>query len=272
MSRYEIIGTLALLILVISLPVYALLEPVRMDDSQESLREQYLADGAQLYVENCAHCHGFTGAGDGGMPPLNGLGPGEANPDMLFRTIALSPHGTIMSAWHVDQGGALDNYQVEGLVTLILYGDWQQVSQLAERQGIEMPTLASNGSLDEVPESQGVMNPHECRACHEEPDIHAERFGLNCARCHTLDAWTPALLSKHDFSLEHGGEGNVPCETCHTENNYTAHTCYECHDHTPEDMKVKHAELDIFEYEKCVACHPTGEQGEGERYRDQYQP
>jgi hypothetical protein len=37
-------------------------------------------------------------------------------------------------------------------------------------------------------------------------------------------------------------------------------------------MEQKHAEQDIFEFEKCVDCHPTGEKGEGEYYRKDYQP
>ena len=42
-------------------------------------------------------------------------------------------------------------------------------------------------------------DPHQCLDCHEEPDIHAELFGINCARCHNTATWKPAVLTKHVF-------------------------------------------------------------------------
>jgi hypothetical protein len=241
-----------------------------MDQAQVELREQYLAQGTELYLENCVTCHGPTGAGVGAMPALDTLGPGDADPDLLFRTIANSPHGTAMAAWHVEDGGLLDNYQVEGLVTLILEGDWPEVGRLAAARGLA-PATPEAEQVDLAALEAGEMeDPHECRACHEEPDVHAEMFGLNCARCHTLAAWKPALLFRHTFELDHGGEGRVACQTCHTQS-YAENTCYECHDHEPQDMEDKHAQEEIYEFEGCAVCHPTGEAGEGELYRDLYQ-
>jgi len=271
MSRYEFIGIVALLALIVVLPVYALLEPLRLDEAQTDLQGQYLTDGTQLYLENCAGCHGPSGAGVGAMPALDNLGPGHADPDLLFRTIALSPHGTTMAAWHVDEGGLLNNYQVQGLVTLILDADWPRVGELAVQQDMVLPTPGADDVDIAILELEDTMDPHECRACHDEPALHAERFGLNCSRCHTLDAWKPALLWRHTFRLDHGGEGTVSCQTCHTQN-YAENTCYECHDHDPEDMEQKHAQEEIYEFAACVDCHPTGEEGEGELYRDSYQP
>jgi hypothetical protein len=34
--------------------------------------------------------------------------------------------------------------------------------------------------------------PSTCISCHAEPDVHAGRFGADCASCHTTAAWTPA--------------------------------------------------------------------------------
>lgn len=97
--------------------------------------------------------------------------------------------------------------------------------------------------------------------------MHAGQFGVNCARCHSTFAWAPAQLTRHDFLLDHGGEGTVACETCHVKN-YYEHTCYECHDHQPEEMRQVHFEISIVEYESCVDCHPTGQQGEAEKILD----
>ena len=55
----------------------------------------------------------------------------------------------------------------------------------------------------------------ECVDCHEDPEVHEGQFGLDCERCHTADGWLPAQLREHLFRLDHGGEGEVACETCH---------------------------------------------------------
>jgi mono/diheme cytochrome c family protein len=267
MRRYELISLVALLALVAALPIYMVRESDRMARGQAAMRQQFVADGAVLYVENCVLCHGTSGEGIGAMPALNTLSSAEYN--VLYRTIAHAPHGSAMASWHVDEGGPLNNYQVEGLVTLIQNADWPRVSDLASRQGVTPPAPAALKADIAALEGTGE-DPHECRACHEEPEVHADRFGLNCARCHTLQAWKPALLTRHTFLLDHGDEGQVACQTCHTAS-YSGYTCYECHDHTPEGMADVHTQEGIYELEPCAGCHPTGRPGEGEIYRDSYE-
>ena len=105
--------------------------------------------------------------------------------------------------------------------------------------------------------------PSECVACHLEPEIHAGYFGLVCDSCHSTSAWAPAKLVSHIFPLDHGEQGLVACEVCHTDR-YTAYTCYDCHEHSPEEMIEKHQEEGITgaRLEDCVACHPTGLEAE----------
>jgi high-affinity iron transporter len=67
-----------------------------------------VAAGRELYVSNCASCHGENGAGDG--PAAKGMTPpppaiGDANgmadrtPALLFRVISVGIAGTPMAAW-----------------------------------------------------------------------------------------------------------------------------------------------------------------------------
>lgn len=107
--------------------------------------------------------------------------------------------------------------------------------------------------------------PAGCVGCHEEPAIHAGLFGLDCVRCHSTAAWTPAQLTRHTFPLDHGDEGQIPCETCHTQS-YTIYTCDDCHD--PAEMREEHADEGIFEIENCVECHPTGTKDEAKELQD----
>ena len=77
-----------------------------------------------------------------------------------------------------------------------------EVSRLATVKGFREPAPADPRAELATMEADGQDDPHECRACHEEPEVHAERFGFNCSRCHTLEAWKPALLLRHTFVIE----------------------------------------------------------------------
>jgi len=256
MNRYYVVTFVSLLLLVTTLPIYAWLEPARLDTVGEAQEKDLVAEGAATYVAYCATCHGRLGEGQAGMPPLNNQALAQADHDVLYRTISHPPHGTAMSAWHNGEGCSLSSYEVEALVTLIATADWAQAAALADRQGFVMPTPAAADVQMETMEGASE-DPHECRACHEEPAMHAQRFGFNCARCHTLDAWKPALLLRHVFLLDHGNDGEIACQTCHTET-YAAYTCYGCHDHEPEETRRVHEKEEITRLEPCGECHPTG--------------
>lgn len=106
--------------------------------------------------------------------------------------------------------------------------------------------------------------PRECAGCHEEPAVHAGLFGLDCVRCHTTSAWTPAELTAHIFPLDHGEEGPQACAVCHDQT-YTTYTCYNCHEHDPAEIREEHLDEGFRDFEDCVECHATGQKEEGER-------
>ncbi len=103
--------------------------------------------------------------------------------------------------------------------------------------------------------------PKECSDCHAEPEIHAGSFGLNCAACHSTTAWQPATLQEHTFPLDHGDEGEIACETCHT-NTYTQYTCESCHDSSDPEFIEEHEEENLSRDRliNCVECHADGEE------------
>lgn len=258
MNRYTRLTFIALLALVIVLPIYGLLEQQRLNQARSDLQRQLVLDAAELYLQNCAACHGTAGNGIGNNPPLNTPALVSADFNYLYYQIGHSPHGTAMSVWHLGEGGMLNSYQIEALVTFIRAGDWTGAADKAAAQGLTDPQPATMTGEDLLMRVLQESDPHQCAACHEEPAVHAERFGLDCARCHTLAAWTPALLVRHVFALEHGGQGDIACQTCHVES-YTQHTCYGCHDHLPEQMPEIHTNTEMTaELENCAACHPTG--------------
>ena len=104
--------------------------------------------------------------------------------------------------------------------------------------------------------------PTECWQCHQEPEIHAGVFGLLCEYCHGADAWSPAGLHRHNFPLNHGLDDKnlqLECKTCHGDN-YVDYTCYNCHDHQPDEITQSHRAVGITEQDlpACANCHPAG--------------
>jgi hypothetical protein len=101
--------------------------------------------------------------------------------------------------------------------------------------------------------------PKVCVQCHADPPIHAGFFGLKCQYCHSTQAWSPAALKEHGFPLNHGGSGEVACQTCHPAK-YAQYTCYGCHDHQPDEIKASHQKAGISAQDlpDCTKCHARG--------------
>ncbi|MCP5099095.1 MAG: c-type cytochrome [Chloroflexi bacterium] len=182
MNKYNLISITALLILVIGVPVYALREPLRMEQAQADLRQEFVSDAAVIYVENCAVCHGAAGEGIGAMPGLNNSGLQNADYDFLYKTIARGRYDTVMAGWHEDEGGVFNAYQVNELVALIRYGSWSKVGEIAAAQGMIPPTMP-------IPEVETAML-EEVAALGSDGNIWAEGMTLyatNCTVCHGID-------------------------------------------------------------------------------------
>jgi len=87
--------------------------------------------GAELFALNCRSCHGITGTGAlerGSLPgaPLNVEAYRTDNAGMLGAlqreftdTISCGRIGTVMPPWSQEQGGPLNFFQIEQIVTLI---------------------------------------------------------------------------------------------------------------------------------------------------------
>jgi mono/diheme cytochrome c family protein len=258
MKRYQLLRFVALLALAAALPFYALREPGRMARTKEAQREQFVADAAGLFLNNCTSCHGLAGEGTSAIPALNRPALAGADFDYLFQRIAHAPHGTSMAVWHVGEGGRLSGYQAEALVTLIREEKWDRVQALAEAQAQPLALLPEPVHTTPAAITDPLAeDPHSCISCHEEPEMHANRFGLDCSRCHVLESWAPALLTRHVFTLDHGSEAQVECQVCHAAN-YQDNTCYGCHDHQPSDMETVHTSETRYDLRPCASCHPTG--------------
>lgn len=214
MNKYTFTSAIALLLLVIILPVYAYLEPFRMEQAQEALRESFVSDAAVLYVQNCAVCHGASGEGIGAMPALDNDGLRTADYDFLYKTIARGRYETVMAGWHMDEGGIFNEYQIDELIAMIRYVDWPQVGEVAAAQGLIPPTLPVPEVDEEFLAEVAALDPAGA--------IWAEGMQLyanNCTICHGINGEgsdlgvplnTPELRAKETATLINTVTGGVP--------------------------------------------------------------
>jgi len=111
--------------------LYFLWDSERQGSALERQMEENAERGGFLFSRNSSSCHGLTGRGAeerGGLPGANlneeadrPTAPGELAADQSrFRdTIRCGRVGTLMPSWSQAQGGPLNDFQIEQLVTLI---------------------------------------------------------------------------------------------------------------------------------------------------------
>lgn len=109
---------------------------------------------------------------------------------------------------------------------------------------------------------------NKCSSCHVPPadTLHADKTA-NCSTCHSQEGWKPATFD-HDRFFPLTGPHEATCATCHTGANFSAYTCFSCHEHEPSRVRAQHLEEGIRNINNCVACHRNGasegESGEGD--------
>lgn len=111
--------------------LYFLWDSVRAEDAQERQAVKMAEFGGELYSLNCRSCHGLNGGGtleNASLPgfALNVEGNRPDEPGALlslqnrFRdTIHCGRVGTLMPPWSDEQGGPLNDFQIQQLVALI---------------------------------------------------------------------------------------------------------------------------------------------------------
>jgi len=175
------IGLGSLLLIVSALGLYILNEPVRIVQAQDEVLALQLDEAMTLYAENCAVCHGVSGEGMGATPPLNNPALLTMPYEDLYKTIARGRYQTAMPAWSIEDGGALSDYQIDELVLLIQYGDWNETGDHVVNLGLaplvpftteaDPALLAEIGNLPDGATLQTAVT----------------LFAANCVSCHGAD-------------------------------------------------------------------------------------
>lgn len=173
MSWLGLIGTL---LIVAAIGIAALREPARQADAAASLTAAMIAEGTDLYAQNCVACHGASGEGLAAYPTLANVATMDAQ--TVYNTIDRGRYNTAMAAFGVDEGGVLTGMQIESLVTLLQANSWDTVAARVAELGLTPPQIA----VAEIPAETIAL-------VEALPDGAALSAGLtvyaeNCAACH----------------------------------------------------------------------------------------
>lgn len=160
--------------------VYLLNEPNRRDAAAERQLDTSVHRGAETYVQFCLACHGPEGmAGEGRLGvPLNtpqnmSEDPVEgAEREEIIRETIERGRGEIMPAWAIDQGGPLNEEQVNDLVHLIREGGWEIAAELdRELHGGAQSTPPPAPTPDPDADPGEALFETNCTTCHMSNDF-----------------------------------------------------------------------------------------------------
>ncbi len=118
--------------------VYILVNNSNRASADLRFRQDQIERGQQLFAANCAVCHGDRGQGGVGLKldipanrPTNDTQATQRG-EYLTRTITNGRPGTFMPAWAIENGGPLNSQQIDALVTLIMYGNWDETQKYVD--------------------------------------------------------------------------------------------------------------------------------------------
>ncbi len=131
-----LVGILATILIGVGIFLYSIQEPTRIVYAQQAQLETDLDQAMTLYAENCSVCHGLAGEGIGSTPGLNTVSLKEVDFASLEKIISRGLYNTAMPAWAIEDGGPLNEYQIDTLVMLIQNGDWQATQDRVVNLGL----------------------------------------------------------------------------------------------------------------------------------------
>ena len=119
--------------------------------------------GGELFVENCAVCHGVSGQGRVGasLEEFPGIDPSAA----IEATVAEGVAGSVMPAWGQANGGPLTGEDIHDLAAYIVeaFGGTQPITPLPTYMA---PSIAALPEVEGDPSAGAVVYQENCVMCH----------------------------------------------------------------------------------------------------------
>ncbi len=118
-SSYVLTALILTIAIIVIFQIYIFREPARIKADLKAENQHQVAEGSELYAENCIACHGESG--QGGVGPALNSRPllAIASDQALFNLTVSGVPGTIMPAWGQFFGGPFTDEQVLNLVAFI---------------------------------------------------------------------------------------------------------------------------------------------------------
>jgi cbb3-type cytochrome c oxidase subunit III len=213
MQKWTIIGFIFTAIIALALPIYAMQENNRMAQAQTDLLAHSIDQGEIIYAENCVVCHGIDGLGIGAYPGLDNDGVRGMDYDTIFKTIERGRYNTAMAPWGVNEGGVLNDMEIDQLIAMIQYGDWAGAAHTVEQLGLSPPTVISVEISEDILADLATL-PHGETIASALPI-----YAANCVGCHGAQAEgtaiapalnDPAVREKSDDELNRIITNGVP--------------------------------------------------------------
>jgi mono/diheme cytochrome c family protein len=118
-NRYLIAGLILTLLILAGLSVYIFTENSRLEAAAATFESDRIQHGREIYIEQCASCHGSQGEGGVGTVLNNKTLLKNTFDEVFFSVIRSGVPSTQMPAWSVDFGGPLTDEDIRSVVAFI---------------------------------------------------------------------------------------------------------------------------------------------------------
>ncbi|MEO8286427.1 MAG: c-type cytochrome [Chloroflexota bacterium] len=181
-----ILGVTLSIVLLLTLVIYAVVDSQRGPTTQAADLERAVKAGKHLYAQYCIQCHGPLGEGCIGPAlnratwrPVTANGEKNANYDdgshdfikkVVERGRPSNQPGVQMPAWSVNEGGALNDQEIEEVIAFVQNGDWSRTLEdaaSATNLGEPLPAYPGFSDAAKVSQVKELMLSKGCLNCHQ---------------------------------------------------------------------------------------------------------
>ncbi len=268
MKKLIVIGIVAVCIVLIYQYPHAMLNPGEIVEGHQQLTDNCLACHNPFFGisnDKCISCHKLS---DIGKDTLMLNDTSISNRKVVFHQHLSNQKCT---SCHTDHKGlkpemTLHGFNHEMLPATIISNCYSCHSQPSDILHKQLTTACNNchttkGWKNSVTFNHNMIQgdiKNNCAACHTNPGDSLHKQVIDqCDKCHSTNQWKPSTFD-HSTYFQLDGDHNVKCNTCHINNNFSAFTCYGCHEHSESKIISEHNEEGIYNITNCSSCHRSG--------------
>lgn len=182
-NKFYAVGLVFTLLLLALVQMYIMREPQRIETVEAHDLLIDIAEGRELYENNCTICHGEDGEGNIG-PALNDKNYLKNTSDeMMYNLINSGIPNSGMPTWNQAFGGALTNQQVSQIVAFIRHWEENAPDRMAEAEAVAAAEATTAAEIEANTDKEAEVEATEAA---ETGDLANGLvvFNQSCAICH----------------------------------------------------------------------------------------